>query len=426
MASGLYKELSGRGLLVRHSEVSDLTGFGRDGRRHKIIRPERVPFVSYPYEWSFSQLKEAALLTLELQNVALSRGMVLKDASAYNVQFIGRKPVFIDTLSFKKYESGTPWEAYKQFCEHFIVPLALASYGAPEILKTLRVFLDGIPLSTGVRLLPAKARLKRGLAAHVFLHAASQKKYDNNAAHGPAKVRRVSPLAMSGLMASLERTIKGLNLPKKRTEWGDYYNDTNYTSESFDTKRQLVAQLLAKTKPSGKEVWDLGANDGTFSELAAELGAYTLSFDIDPIAVDKNFNRERDDKLNSLILPLSQDLSNPSPALGWAHGERMSLVSRGPAHTVLALALIHHLAIGNNSPLSSIAEFMATLSRNVIIEFVPREDSKVQLLLRRRNNSFSDYTVENFEAAFASYFKLIKRQPIKGSKRTLYLYEKKA
>jgi hypothetical protein len=424
MESGLYKKLVDKAWLIPHSEVKDTKKFGSHEKRYKVIRPEQVPFISYPYEWTFHQLKDAALLTLNVQKLALEHGMILKDSSAYNVQFIGRRPVFIDTLSFWKYTEGDPWEGYKQFCEHFLAPLALAKYDSPEILQTLKVFIDGIPLKLAVQMLPARARLNKGLLTHVYLHAASQKKYDKPDVAKPTKVRKVSPLALRGLMASLEAAIKRLSLPGRITQWGDYYNDTNYSKGAFDNKKQLVEQILKQIKPLPKNVWDMGANDGTFSNIAAGLGAYTVAFDVDSLAVELNYQKK--DKYGELILPLAQDLTNPSPALGWAHMERHSLEERGPADVVLSLALIHHLCITDHLSFSQVANYFSRLGKYLIIEFVPKGDSKVEILLSGfSRNTFSGYTQDNFEKAFSKFFTLVDKKPVKGSKRTLYLYKAK-
>jgi hypothetical protein len=425
MQSGLYQKLVDKGWLIPHSEVKDTKKFGTHEKRYKIIRPEKVPFISYPYEWTFHQLRDAALLTLSVQKLALEHGMILKDSSAYNVQFIGRRPVFIDTLSFWKYNEGDPWEGYKQFCEHFLVPLSLATYDSPEILQTQKVFIDGIPLKLATQMLPARARLRKGLLTHVYLHAASQKKYDKPDVAKPTKIRKVSPLALRGLMASLESAIKRLSLSGRITQWGDYYNDTNYSKSAFDNKKQLVEQMLKTIKPLPKNVWDMGANDGTFSNIAAELGAYTIAFDVDSLAVELNYQKK--DKFGDLILPLVQDLTNPSPALGWAHKERHSLEERGRADVVLSLALIHHLCITDHLSFSQVAEYFARLGRYLIIEFVPKGDSKVEILLAGfSRNTFSGYTQENFEKAFGKFFTPVDKKAVKGSERTLYLYKAKA
>jgi hypothetical protein len=424
MSSGLYQKLVDEKLLVPHKEVSDAKKFGTHKKRYKIIQPELVPLVSYPYEWTFHQLKDAALLTLKVQKLALEYGMILKDSSAYNVQFIGRMPVFIDTLSFWRHNEGNPWEGYKQFCEHFIAPLALSAYASPEILPTLRVFLDGIPLDLAAKLLPARTRLKPGLASHIYLHASSQKRHDrlDESKKATNRQRKVSKMALNGLMASLENTVKKLKPGRRDTQWGEYYTFTNYSDQSFENKKKIVKELLSQVKP--KTVWDLGANDGTFSNIAADLGAYTVAFDVDAKAVEQNYTHK--DVLDKLILPLVQDLSNPSPSLGWAHAERHSLEERGPADVAMALALIHHLAITNHSPFSQVAAFFARISKYLIIEFVPKGDSKVDLLLSAfSRNKFEGYTEENFEAAFSKYFKLIEKKPVKDSKRVIYLYKVK-
>lgn len=424
ISSGLYDQLVSSDLIIAHREVQ-VPKLPVDKKRYKVLRPHTIPFISYPYEWGFAELKAAASLTLKVQKAALAHGMILKDASAYNIQFIGRRPIFIDTLSFRVYQAGTPWDGYRQFCEHFIAPLAVAAYGQMGIFKNLRAYLDGLPLAEAVMMLPSRARFKRGLATHLYLHAASQKRYGGTKKKD-TKPRKVSKLAMEGLLASLEATVRRLRAPKQVTEWGDYYNDTNYSAKAFTRKQSIVDQLLKAIKPSPKMVWDLGANDGTFSEIAASAGSYVVAFDIDAKAVELNFSKSRHSQLAASILPLRQDLANPSPALGWAHKERDSLEDRGPADAALALALVHHLAIGNNLPFSSIAEYFSKLCHHLIVEFVPKSDSKVQILLARRANQFPDYSLEKFEAAFGTYFQVIKKLPVADSSRVIYLLKRRS
>jgi len=231
---------------------------------------------------------------------------------------------------------------------------------------------------------------------------------------------------MQGLIGSLEKCLQALKPPDHKTEWGEYYSDTNYTKTSFKAKRQIVKAMLNQISPRPKTVWDLGANDGTFSSLAAELGAYTVAFDIDPMAVASNYRQLKAHNSYDNMLPLVSDLTNPSPALGWAHSERHSLLQRGPADVALALALVHHLAIGNNLPLPKIADFMSRLCQYLIIEFVPKSDSKVQLLLSSREDIFKQYDIAHFEKAFADYFELVKHEKVLGSHRAVYLYKVKS
>lgn len=426
MSSGLYQELVDEGLLVAHKETKKQPA---DKHGYKVIQPEKIPFISYPYEWSFSQLKDAALLTLEVQKRALKHGMILKDASAFNVQFIGKRPILIDTLSFMQHTAGEPWEGYRQFCEHFVAPLALARYTSLDVLKLLRVDLEGISLELACSLLPGKAKLHGGLLSHLFLHNASQKKYQNVASERSdhqVKKRTVSTFALNGIISSLENTVKKLQAPKQHTEWGDYYTFTNYSDKAFERKRKIVQDMLRSVTPKPSVVWDIGANNGEFSVLAANDGIYTVACDIDPIAVERNYRASSDETQLRNMLPLVQDVANPSPGTGFMGTERESLFERGPADVVMALAIIHHLAIGRNLPLPRIAEFLAATGQHVIIEFVPKGDSKVDILLASRRDVFAEYDETHFEQAMGEHFKLVTKTPIAKTKRTLYLYKKKS
>jgi hypothetical protein len=430
ISSGLYKELSQGGLIVSHAEVTSPAGLPGDKNRYIVLRPEAIPFISYPYEWSFDQLRAAATLTLQILKISLEHGMILKDASAYNIQFVGNKPILIDTLSFAIYKPGQAWEAYKQFCEHFVGPLALAHYATPDLLKIQRAYLDGIPLGISSRLLPKRARLNTGLLSHIFLHHSSSKRHQGNqVANSTASPRKVSNFALQGIIGSLGSTVRRMHPPTRKTEWGDYYSFTNYSDAAFKQKRAIVKELLQKVSPSPGLVWDVGANNGEFSEVAAEMGAYTVAFDIDEIAVTRNFrgtNKPRKPEVAAKLLPLVQDLTNPSPGLGWEEKERASLTERGPADVVLALAIIHHLAIGNNVPFSRMASFFGATAKHLIIEFVPKEDSKVQILLSSRADIFVEYDAKHFEADMSEFFTMVSKIPIKDSKRTMYLFKNKS
>lgn len=418
MGFGLYEALVTSQLIIPHKEVDNKLAASQDA--YKIIRPEQIPFISYPYEWCFSQLKDAALLTLKIQGKALEFGMILKDASAFNIQFLKGKPVLIDTLSFEKYRQGQSWVAYRQFCEHFLAPLALMSYRDMGLNRLLRVYLDGVPLELASGLLPSRTRFNLSLFSHLHLHSRSKKYF---AAKTPRiKKYKMSLRSLLGLIEGLEKAIRSLRSQSRRTEWLDYYDKTNYSSAAFQHKKELVAAFLEASQP--KVVWDLGANIGFFSRLASNKGIFTIAFDNDPLAVEKNY-LESVAKKEIHILPLLMDLTNPSPGTGWEAQERMSLLERGPADTALALALVHHLAISNNLPFRKIAHFLSGICRFLIIEFVDKEDSQVQKLLKTRENIFGDYKKEFFEKEFSLYFRIRKRVKIKNSKRIMYLMEKK-
>ena len=418
MESGLYKALIDQNLLVAHEEV-DIEG-PEPGKAYKIIKPEPIPFISYPYEWCFNQLKDAALTTFKIQKTAMDFGMTLKDCSVYNIQFLKGRPVFIDTLSFEKYHEGRPWIAYRQACQHFLAPLALMSYRDIRLNQLFRIYMDGMPLDLASSLLPSSTNLKVSLLSHIHLHAKSQKHYADKTVK--MNSHKVSRLSFMGLIDNLESAIRKLKYKAGETEWGDYYNDTNYIPEAIENKKEIVAKFLDRTK-SGI-VWDLGANDGLFSRIASDRGLYTISFDIDPVAVQKNYFQSKKNSEEN-ILPLLLDLTNPSPGIGWQNNERASLLERGPAETAFALALIHHLAISNNLPFVKIADFLSHVCNQLIIEFVPKEDSQVQRLLSTREDIFPDYTKEAFEAQFGKYFIIESTEEVKSSKRTMYLMKKK-
>ena len=415
--SGLYKSLIDDELLISHSEIDD--DFKTSSETYKILRPERISFISYPYEWCFSELKDAALLTLEIQKRAIEANMILKDASAFNVQFKNGKPIFIDTLSFEKYKEDSPWIGYRQFCQHFLAPLTLMKYKDLRLNQFLRIFIDGIPLDITSSLLPLVTMISPSTFFHIHLHAKSQKRFSNRKKSVSLRMPRRNLIA---LIDNLKSAVNNLRLKKQDTEWQNYYDNTNYSSDSFLKKKKIISEFLNIIKP--KNVWDLGANTGVFSRIASDIGIETISFDIDPLAVENNYLeiKKRNEKN---IFPLILDLTNPSPGIGWGNEERTSLEKRGPTDTVLALALVHHLVISNNLPFKKIAEYFSKLCKNLIIEFIPKTDSQVQRLLVTRKDIFTHYYEENFEEEFRKYFLIKLKKNIIGSERKLYLMCKK-
>jgi len=421
MRSGLYDQLNRSRTLVAHKEV-ELALAPQPDIAYKVIQPEKIDFISYPYEWCFNQLKDAAILTLAIARRSLEFGMILKDASAYNIQFHQGRPIFIDTLSFEKYEEGAPWVAYRQFCQHFLASLALMAKTDIRLAQMLRLHIDGIPLDLASKLLPGSTRVEFGLTTHIHIHAKSQQRYADKEVSQEAVKARVSKTAMVGLLDSLLSTVKSLNVKTIQTEWTDYYQDNNYTPASFEAKRQLVRSFIEKVQP--KQVWDLGGNTGEFSRAASDLQIPTVCFDIDPGAVQQNYDLVKANK-EKFMLPLRMDLTNPSPDLGWHNAERESMQARGPVDLVMALALIHHLAISNNVPLADVASYFAELSDYLIIEFVPKSDSQVKRLLASREDIFPDYTLEGFRTAFSCFYETVSEEKVQGSERTLFLLKKK-
>ena len=414
MQSGLYNALVGRRWLIPHEETA-----GSEAGVYRTLRPERVPYISYPYEWCFSQLKDAALLTLDIQILSLSFGMFLKDASAYNVQFIGARPVFIDTLSFSTYEEGSPWIAYRQFCEHFLGPLAVMAHRDVRLRHLLIRYIDGMPLSLVAGLLPLRTRLKYGLLAHIHVHARSQQRHRDDASGlETVQIPKLPRMRLLALMESLRSTVTGLSLPSERTEWSEYYDETNYSADAMSAKETLVKRLVEETVSPADTIHDLGANTGRFSRLVAGPHRYVVSHDIDELAVERNYTETKEAGMP--VLPLVLDLANPSPAIGWALEERSSALERISGGAVLALALVHHLAISNNVPLPYLASFFGRVAKTLIIEFVPKEDSQVRRLLATREDVFPDYSEANYEAEFSKLFEITQRHQVPGTVRTLY------
>ena len=417
--SGLYQKLVDRGALVPHREV-ELKDTDADA--YKIIEPEQIPFISYAYEWCFSQLKDAALLTLSIQKEALSAGLSLKDANNFNIQFYRGKPILIDTLSFEKYEEGKPWVAYKQFCENFLAPLALWSYTDDRLGKLLQTAMGIIPLDLAAAALPFKARFNPGLYLHIFLHARSQERRGGFSPRA-ARNNKFSKNSFFGLIDSLEGCINNLKWNGRKTLWSDYYDDPegnllSYENKAATAKKNLVSGYLDEAQT--KKLWDLGANSGLFSRLAAQKGIEVIALDYDALAVEKNYlQAKREGEKN--ILPLLADIINPTPPIGWRNQERDSLLSRPLPDTILALALIHHLAIGHNIPFLDIAQFLAATAGSLIIEFVPKTDKQAGSLLQIRKDIFTDYTIEQFEKVFSRFFTIRSKTKIPDSERVLYL-----
>jgi len=418
--SGLYQTLTDVGLLIRHQEAREEEASSKGG--YKLLRPEVVPFVSYPYEWCFSQLKAAALLTLQIHRKALGFGMLLKDASAYNIQFIHGKPILIDTLSFDLYQEGTLWVAYRQFCEHFLAPLALMCYADVRLNQLLKVNLSGIPLDQASALLPLRTRLHPGLLAHLHLHAVAQKRFAN--APGTPQQHSLSLKTMLGFVDQLEELVQSLRWKLRPTAWSDYYASGPHALSALEEKKRWVDQFLSLVSPTPQSAWDVGANTGYFSHLVSRRGIQTVSMDADPICVEKSF-LEMTRQRQRYLLPLWMDLFNPSPSLGWENQERLSLIERGPTDLLLVLALIHHWIVGNNLTLGRIAEFLNRLcSRWLVIEYVPKRDPQMQRLLKSRQDIFEDYTQEDFELAFGRHFSVSRKVPLAQTGRILYLMRK--
>ena len=378
-SSGLYQALVSAGLIVAAEEVED-PGILGDG--YKLLAPEPVAFISYPYEWCFTQLREAALATLAIHKQALSFGMALKDASAFNIQFHRGRAVHIDTLSFACYREGEPWIAYRQFCQHFLGPLALMAYRDVSAGKMAALFSDGVPVETAAKLLGLRALRRPALLLHLTLQAKL-----SSGGTGQAKKGTLSKAAHISLIGHLEKLIHKLPVPCERSAWAGYSEAPPYSAEQYAKKKEAVSAIVQAS--GAKTVWDIGCNDGEFSRLTAGLGANVIALEREHALVARMHGRQ-----TVGMLPLWMDMLAPSAMGGWAHGERQSLAARGPADLLLCLALTHHLAIGGQ----------ATLAKHVAVEFVAAEDPNSVPMLEAQPALRPGYTRAAFEAAFGALF----------------------
>ena len=421
-SSGLHTALVSEGILVADEPAS--VDLAPEPGAVAVIQPDEIGFISHPFEWSFSQLKDAALLTLRSQSMAGERGMTLRDASAYNVQFRDGKAVLIDTLSFERAAGDQPWKPYRQFCENFLAPLALMAHRDGRLGQLLRTWVDGVPLDLASELLPRRTRfLSPGLAAHVHLHARAQRQHAGESTPDGATAPRAVTMSETrrlALLDHLRRTVEGLKLPAQGTVWADYADQTSYSEAGTTSKEALVRrQLEAVAAEGGRRAWDIGANTGRYSAIAADAGFWVLALDIDWAAVERHYLALRATG-ERRIMPLLADIAEPSPGIGWANAERAPLIDRSNADVVIALALVHHLAIGRNVPLPMISRLMARLSPHLIIEWVPKSDRMVERLLAAREDVFADYSPEGFRAAFRTDFEIVEETPIEDSGRVLF------
>ncbi|MEZ5353531.1 MAG: hypothetical protein R2762_12910 [Bryobacteraceae bacterium] len=412
MSGGLYEDLTTRGLMVTHREEQPRGDI-------RILVPTQIEFISYPYEWCFSQLRDAALLTLRIQRTALEHGMCLKDASAYNVQFQGSRPIFIDTLSFEPNRPG-PWNAYDQFCRHFLAPLLLMAYRWDTFNQFLLAMPDGFPLSLTSSLLPWHSYFRPAALLHVHLHARAQA----SAGTGAQPSRESLPDRKQALVESLEAAVQNLHAARRRSAWSGYYEErTHYTADAERFRRDFVVHTLLEHRPA--LVFDLGANRGDYSRLTGELGFRCVSFEMDGACAEQAY-RSAKAASSGEVLSLRMDLRNPTPGIGFRAKERMGLLDRPRACMLLALALIHHLRISGQAPLAHIARFFADLGdQHLLLEFVPKEDPMVRAMLAHRSDIFDDYTLEGLWKAFAPLWEPVATQPIPGSPRTLCLFRKR-
>jgi len=382
-----------------------------------FLEHDPVPVISYPYEWTFSMLKAAASLQLHLVERAVSNGFTLKDATPYNIQFVDRKPVFIDIPSFEPLQQGEPWAGYRQFCEMFLFPLLLQVYKKCNFQPFMRASIDGIDVQVAASLFGFRDRFRKGVMSHVWL----QSKLDRRFGGSSENVR--SSLKSAGFnkelilanVRKLQKLVRNLEWEATGSEWGDYSEFHNYSDDDHVLKESFIHDSVMTEKPG--TVWDIGCNTGQFSRIAAKCSDQVVSTDIDHVAVERIFlNPETPDN----ILPLVQNVADPSPNWGWRNCERSDLQSRSRPDLVLCLALIHHVVITANIPLAEFIDWLAGLTDKLVIEYVSRRDDKVQTLLRNKEDKYQDYSRESLESNLKRQFEITRQQDVNNGDRTLY------
>ncbi len=388
-----------------------------------VVEHPRIPFISYVYEWPFEMLKAAAIRSLEILQVALDKGFILKDATPYNIQFMGSNPLLIDVGSFERYQEGTPWIGYSQFCRTFLNPLLLQSFTGVPFQMWMRSSLEGIEPTHLSSLLPLRHKLRKSVFIDVVLQAWLSRRFASRRSDAPSLRERSIPKGViTGLVNRLKKSVAGLRRRgKARSPWLDYEEQCHYEPEALQYKDRCVEESLAKARP--QTAWDLGCNVGRYSVMASRYADYVVAMDSDEAAVGALYERIKGQHAN--VLPLAVDLLNPSPSQGWAQKERQALGDRGAADFALCLALVHHLAISGNVPLSKIVEWLSTITEAGVVEFVPKSDPMVQALLRTRQDVYSGYTQASFEEALREHFEITDVACLPKSERVLYLFRRK-
>jgi hypothetical protein len=381
-----------------------------------VLEHVRIPFISYPYEWSFAMLRDAALLHLQLLTESIRAGLILKDASPYNVQFSGKQPVFIDIGSFTPHSPGEPWLAYRQFCELMLFPLLLQAYRGVHFQPILRGELEGISARQFLQWLRWRDLFRPGVFAHGLLQA---KLEQHTQALSTSTVRDLktsgfSTALIKHLLRKLTRLVERLQWSPPQTQWTNYDDSLPHVAEDRQSKSAFVRQVSQLR--SRDLVWDLGCNDGRYSMIARERATTVVAMDQDHACVDRLYRSA--DSPN--VLPLCMDFANPSPAMGWRGRERKRIEDRGQPQLILCLGLIHHLVIAGNIPLAEVVDWLASFQAEVILEFPSKKDPMVQALLRNKRDQYDDYSRESLEAELRRHFDISLTESLPSGERTLY------
>lgn len=421
-SSGLFAELLGEGKLVGTREAPDLSipSEGLYSGVASVLEHDLIPFVSYPYEWTFGMLRDAALLQLELVRRAIGAGMILKDSSPYNVQFRGSRPIFVDIGSFEQLREGEAWAGYRQFCMLFLFPLLLHAWKGVPFQPWLRGSIEGISPQECRSLLSSRDLVRRGAFTHVALHSRLERRYQQRDADIKQELK-TSGFRKELIVANvkgLEKLVSRLRSPASTSAWSGYGLTTTYSDADAVRKTMFVSEVVTSEQP--RLVWDLGCNDGHHARIAAETADYVVAVDADALVVDRLYEALKSEGATT-ILPLTMNLVDPSPGLGWRGVERRPLLGRGRPDLALCLALVHHVVIGGNVPVKEFLDWLRELQAAIVIEFPTPEDPMVQrLLTRKRPHDHPDYRQDWFEHCLQERFDVVKSELLSSGTRALY------
>lgn len=384
-----------------------------------FVEHQPIPVVSYPYEWTFGMLRDAALLQLDLVEAAIKEGMTLKDATPYNIQFVSGRPVFIDIPSFETLPAGSPWSGYRQFCEMFLFPLMLQAYKGIDFQPMLRSSIDGVGIQTATRLFGFWDRFRSGVLTHVWLQAKLDSRYGSTSKNVRSDLKSAGfnkELILANVR-KMRKLVTKLSWQGDGSEWGSYDSFHNYSESDHLLKEEFIEECVDLSH--AKLVWDIGCNTGQFAKIAAGRADNVIAMDLDHFAVERLYREIRSEKLEG-ILTLVQNIADPSPNWGWRNSERTELVTRARPDLVLCLALIHHVVISANVPLEEFVAWLAGITDQLVIEYVSRSDDKVEALLRNKDDTYSDYSREGLEKALQKHFKILRQQSLESGNRFLY------
>jgi SAM-dependent methyltransferase len=420
-ATDLFREGVAAGRLVATERVAEPDGLPAEldsGEVAAVLRHERIPLVSYPYEWPFAMLQDAALLELDLLLAALDEGLVLKDASPYNVQWRGSRPVFVDVGSFERLREGEPWAGYRQFCMLALYPLLLQAHRNVPFQPWLRGSLEGIQPAQMRALMGFRDRFRRGVLTNVVLHAKLEGRYADREVKGDLKRAGFHADLIRANARKLRKLVERLRWEPEGTAWSGYGEANPYDEADAAAKEDFVRASSGLRRR--RLLWDLGCNDGRYTRIAAAQADYAVAVDAEAAVVESLYRALRAEG-SETILPLIGDVADPSPGLGWRGLERLPLADRGLPDLTLCLALVHHVSLSGNLPLREFLDWLADLGSEVVIEFPTREDPMVQRLLdRKAPGANPDYETEVFERALEERWRVERRETLPSGTRILY------